>query len=231
MVGSWWTAAAIKSVPWRNGAKVAAILEEGLWLTIGGRDCITWSRPDHWWIRHMNEFSVKLSMDRSAQRAARYALRVLGMVLEFHKSGFQRLRIFPSLSPSGTCWRCAITPASNILRSHGAMIKDRATLAVEYTTGDGHEYFGWRDTRLAKAPELASRFTESFPSIVRAARGSDWNYAGWYVEVLGRAELGELPVAMADWPEFPDHPCFLPTTKGIESTLPMPPGGEAEDQE
>ena len=37
------------------------------------------------------------------------------------------------------------------------------------------------------------------PEIMRAAQGDDWNYAGWYVKMLGYAERGMFPIAYADW--------------------------------
>jgi hypothetical protein len=39
----------------------------------------------------------------------------------------KRLRIAPGMSPSGSYWRCAVTPASNISRFRGAHLVDFAT--------------------------------------------------------------------------------------------------------
>ncbi len=41
------------------------------------------------------------------------------------------------------------------------------------------------------------------PDIVEASRGIDWEYARWYVSMLGYAEQELFPIAYADWQEEP----------------------------
>jgi hypothetical protein len=159
----------------------------------------------------------------------RRALRVLCMVHELHKLGYQRLRIAPGMSPSGCHWRCSITLAGNILKSHGARLRDFHRDAAHYTTGQDNEYFGWEDAAEDTVQQLAARFLERFPEIARLAQGRDWPYAGWYVEMLGLAERGAFPIAYADWYVEPPGDC-LPTTDRTDSDLPLPPGGEAEPE-
>ena len=158
----------------------------------------------------------------------RRALRVLRLVHELHKQGYQLLRIAPGMAPSGGYWRCAITPRSNILRSHGAMLRDYERLVAHYSSGQDNEYFGWRDAKHDTVKQLSEKFRQRFPEIVDASQGDDWSYAGWYVRMLGYAEKSMFPVAYADWYEKPD-PRFLPLW-GFESDLPMPPPGDAEDK-
>lgn len=157
--------------------------------------------------------------------STRRAQRVLVMVHELHKLGYQRLRIAPGMSASGAHWRCAVTHIGNIQRSHGAMLCEYDRDAVHYTTGQDNSYFGWEDARQDTARDLAARFLDRCPAIARLAEGADWMYAGWYVQMLGVAERGTLPVAYADWYDEPD-PRWLPTTAGFDSGLPMPPPGE-----
>jgi hypothetical protein len=146
------------------------------------------------------------------------------MVHELHKLGYQRLRIAPGMSPSGMHWRCSVTHAGNIQRSHGAMMC-KFEDAAHYTTGQDNHYFGWEDAQQDTARQLAAKFLDRFPTIARQGQGADWPYAGWYVQMLGLAERGVFPVAYADWYSEPD-PRWLPTTAGFESGLPMPPAGE-----
>jgi hypothetical protein len=157
------------------------------------------------------------------------ALNVLRMVHELHKRGYQRLRIVPGMSASGMHWRVTILPRARVLRGHGAMSHDWTWGGPEpfYTSGQDSEYFGWNDAVEDGPAELADKFLARFPAIAEAARGSDWAYAGWYLEMLAKAQVGEFPVAYADWYEDPD-PRWLATTRGFQSGLPMPPPGEAE---
>lgn len=138
-------------------------------------------------------------MARHSDPATRRCQRVLAMVHELHKLGHQRLRIMPGMSPSGMHWRCNITPVTNILRAHGAMARDFFDQSANYSSSDGADYFGWEDARKATARDLATMFGERFPDLLGAGHGRDWTYAGWYVEMLGHAERGDLPVAYADW--------------------------------
>lgn len=158
----------------------------------------------------------------------RRALRVLRIVHEFHKQGYQLMRIAPGMSPSGGSWRCSIAPRSNILRSHGAMLKSWDRLAALYSSAQDNEYFGWPDAQNDDVKTLVVKFQERMPEIVEASRGTDWEYVGWYVSMLGYAERELFPIAYADWFEQPDKR-FLPLIGG-RSDLLMPPPGEAEEE-
>ena len=160
----------------------------------------------------------------------RRALRVLRLVHELHKQGYQRLRICPGLSPSGCHWRCAITPRANILESHGAMLANEDFLTARYTSGQGNEYFGWTDAKHDTVEQLAEKFIDRFGEICSAASGDDWAYAGWYVRMLGYAEREMLPIAYFDqYGETRDG--FLPVLGSeCDSELPMPPPGGAQER-
>lgn len=149
------------------------------------------------------------------------------MVHELHKLGHQRLRISPGLAPDGCNWRCLVTHAANILRSHGAMVKDFNVDCATYSTGQSNNYFNWKDAHNDTARQLATKFIERFPAIVKKGEGIDWQYAGWYVQMLGYVDrCFAFPIAAGDYVD--PNPRWFPTTGGIESSLPMPPGGEAE---
>jgi hypothetical protein len=136
----------------------------------------------------------------------------------------------PGLSPSGGYWRCNVTPVSNILKTHGAMALDFNACSANYTSGMDATYFGWEDARQDTARELADKFIQRFSEVAAAGRGRDWEYTGWYVEMLGTAEEGHLPLSYADWYDEP-NPRWLPTTSGFESGVPMPPPGEADAED
>ncbi len=157
----------------------------------------------------------------------RRAQRVLAMVHELHKRGYQRIRIAPGMSGSGVHWRCAVLPKSEVLRSHGALAVDPShAFAARYTSAQDNGYFEWNDAHADTARELADKFLVRFPEICSAGRGADWEYAGWYVEMLGFAENGDLPVGYADW--YEDQPPRWLATTTLRQGLPMPPPGEAD---
>jgi hypothetical protein len=163
-----------------------------------------------------------ISLKPSTASYERRALRVLMMVHELHKAGYQLLRIAPGMSASGCHWRCSVTPASNIQPTHGAKTIAYGVDTAQYTSGEANEYFGWKDAKTDTARKLAVKFLERFPVIARKSFGLDWEYVGWYVQMLGLAEQGAFPIAYADWPQDEDQR-YLPTTGETQVRLPMPP--------
>ncbi|MEN3749293.1 hypothetical protein TPR58_19120 [Sphingomonas sp. HF-S3] len=159
-----------------------------------------------------------ISLAPSTTPPVRNATRLLTMVHELHKAGYQRIRISPGMSPSGVYWRCSITHI-------GAMDADGRRVApgaaadqvAFYTSGAEDRYFDWPDARARSGRELAVRFIERFPQIAQPGLGRDWAYAGWLTEILGRAELGRLPVFFADYPlsfedgDLPPAPATAPS--------------------
>jgi hypothetical protein len=95
-----------------------------------------------------------VSQKPSKMADERRALRVLVMVPELHKAGYQYLRIAPAMSPSGCHWRCAISPASNKKKSHGAKTVNYSKTVAHYTSGPENEYFEWKDAKTDTAREL-----------------------------------------------------------------------------
>ena len=132
----------------------------------------------------------RVAVERPKSHVVRHCLRLLGMVHELHKVGYQRLRAETGMSPSGIHWRCNIAP-------------DRGWEGQEparYTSAAETEYFGWKDARHDNARELAAKFIVRFPELCICGAGLDFAYAGWFTAILGIAESGRLPVSFADYP-------------------------------
>ena len=141
--------------------------------------------------------------------ALRDAGRLLAMVHELHKAGYQRIRILPSMAPSGVHWRCRISDAANFtpdgLAMRSEVLPERVAV---YSSGSGARYFGWEDGPTLTARLLARRFLTAFPAIAAQGRGRDWAFAGWLTDVLGRAEHGSFVVFHADY-ELPEDELAL----------------------
>ena len=122
-----------------------------------------------------------MSDNRHPEPSVRRAQRVLLMVHELHKLGYQRLRISPALAPNGCDWRCSVTHAGNILKSHGAMLKDFNVDCASYSTGQGDNYFDWRDALKDTARQLAAKFNarcwERFPHVFNVKSSSTPQHA------------------------------------------------------
>lgn len=144
-----------------------------------------------------------VSLSPPSTPIARRTGRVVAMVHELHKAGYQLIRISPGLSPSGMHWRCSITCAGNMKSDGFSIINTRKEtgLFVPYTSADTG-YFTWADAEGLTARGLANRFLKEFQLLARAGFGRDWPYAGWLTEVLGVVEKGDTsryPVFYADY--------------------------------
>ena len=164
--------------------------------------------------------------ERQARRRQLLACRrVLLMVHELHLLGFQLLRICPYIYATGH-WRCAITPAANTLRSHGArMARWTEEGAAHYTSASGDQYFGWPDGPGQGPKQLATMFLDRFPRLASEGYGADWAYAGWLVWMLAHTDADDLPYAFSDW----DSPDDRLLTTG-SAVVPLPPPGEADKE-
>jgi hypothetical protein len=147
----------------------------------------------------------RVSLSAPADVVARRTGRVVAMVHELHKAGYQRLRISPGMSGSGVHWRCPITYAANIADDGYSIIRFdwEGEHVAPYSSSEEGTYFGWPDSKCVGARELATKFLERFSNIAAHGQGRDWAYAGWLTDLLGRIEQGQLsdyPVFYADYP-------------------------------
>ena len=146
-----------------------------------------------------------VSMTPSPNMTVRRGTRVMAMVQELHKAGYQRIRISPGISGSGMHWRCNVTFAANVAADGYSVIDfdHEAGRVALYTSADGADYFQWKGAAAMTAREMAEHFIKAFPRIAEYGAGRDWLYAGWLTEVLGRAEKGRIQDLLALYADYP----------------------------
>jgi hypothetical protein len=146
-----------------------------------------------------------VSMKPHAEPVLRDAGRVIAMVHELHKAGYQRIRILPYMAPSGLYWRCLITDADSF-EPDGLSLASSAEpeRSARYSSAERTTYFGWTDGATLTARAMARRFLTAFPAIAAHGAGRDWAYAGWLTDMLGRAEHGSFVIFFADYPLDPE---------------------------
>lgn len=144
-------------------------------------------------------------MPRHPEPHVRRAVRVLAMVGELHRRGYQRIRVMPFMSPSGNHWRCYIGPDRLFYRNHGAYLRDTdfserqsETLSARYSSANENRYFGWTGSEDDDSRSLADKFLSRFIRIAGEGEGWNYTYAGWYQRLLGLADRGWLPVVFSD---------------------------------
>lgn len=137
------------------------------------------------------ECEAVVSTEPSDDPVYKRATRLLSMVHELHKAGYQRLRVACGWDAGGRGWRMRLMPSSQVSVDGWSPIS--GTTRADYSTDDGKAYFGWDDAAGDDARELANKFITRFPNLAREAFGYDWSYAGWFATVLCDAEHGGLP--------------------------------------
>lgn len=181
-------------------------------------------------------------MPQHPEAHVRRAVRVLAMVGELHRRGYQKIRVMPFMSPSGNAWRCWIGPDTLFYRNHGAYLCDpghseevqSTSLSARYSTGADH-YFDWQDADNDDARSLADKFLARFTELASRGEGWSYSYAGWYQRLLGLADRGWMPVVLSDddttssYKKINLHdlrPAEWRAEDGKKPSLPLPPAGK-----
>lgn len=157
-----------------------------------------------------NDVSLKPSSDETLRRA----VRVISMVHELHKVGYQRLRIASDRVLLAMCdsscecrfakWLGATRLVSKVPE------KQRRTGECPICDCAGESLFGMDDASGADARKLALKFLGRFPKIANAGVGLEWRYAGWLTWILGNAEKGVLSILYANFPVAADASILPP---------------------
>lgn len=72
--------------------------------------------------------------------------RLLHMVSELHRMGYEQARIAPGVAPSGLFWRLSVTAASNTTPDNGALMTD-FDRGANYSSGAGAEFSAFSPRR------------------------------------------------------------------------------------
>jgi hypothetical protein len=181
-------------------------------------------------------------MPRHPDPQMRHVIRLLAMVGELHKRGYQRLRVMPYFYATGA-WRCSIAPVLFFYRNHGAIHSEpgvteaqEAAMVARYTSAAGSHYFDWDGAATDNARSLAGKFLARFLLLADAGRGWDYPYAGWYLRLLGYAERGWIPFVFAEYESTSFERLHLRDVRPPEwrpsseepPILPLPPPGQLQ---
>ncbi len=135
------------------------------------------------------------------------------------------------MAPSGAYWQCSIAPVTFVSADHGARLDVdywESELVASYSSADKTRYFGWTDISPNTTPAgLARRFIGRFPETSELGRGSDWEYSGWYVDMLHRTHPNRFPVALKEYgPDDYITTAWVGRARG-KIRIPLPPPGAA----
>jgi hypothetical protein len=114
---------------------------------------------------------------RSPDPQVRRCQRIIRMVSELHRMGYQRTRFMPYEYP--IAFRIYVGPALRFSSENGsyAALADHETT---YTSGSEANYFGWTDAPNDTARALAERFIQRFPRVAADCEGRDCTLVGYW---------------------------------------------------
>lgn len=122
----------------------------------------------------------------------RHATRLLLMVSELHKRGLQGLRVVPSMTERPFQWTCHIVLRAVMEPGHGSYGRLEMGSSLPYNSAV--DEYVWSDRPGSSARELADQLeASSLSSWLEGARLDDFEYAGWFLKMLGMAESGYFP--------------------------------------
>ena len=145
---------------------------------------------------------------------------LLEMVQVLHRQGYERLRIYPGMAPSGGYWRCEFLPSEMTIPDLPRRDNESQVETARYTSGQEKNYFGWTDAGSDSPEELADKFIERFDDLSKASKGKDPTYVTWYARMLEETAPDGVVYAYADYPVPQD---YLPVQNKPEVKIPHPP--------
>jgi hypothetical protein len=113
--------------------------------------------------------------------------KLLHIVKELHIRGFEKLRIIPSLSPSGLSWRCSFLADTD---------SERKTII---TSGWIQDIVNIEQKIDYSIVELTDMFIEDHVDFLNLCKGKNMEYVEWYIVMLNNLKQGELPYAFSDY--------------------------------
>ncbi|TFV95393.1 hypothetical protein [Orlajensenia leifsoniae] len=149
----------------------------------------------------LESFDIPTTIDPDASAFDLWSVcrLILEAVALLHSRGHQRLRILPNISGSGMQWRATIGSVDALRDWPGTF--DPGSCFV-YTTGDGFTVAGLPVDAQTDAESMADRILDACRD---PGLGQDWEYAGWYVEMLGTVRRNQTLPNFEDpgWPFMP----------------------------
>jgi len=161
--------------------------------------------------------------------------RVLDMVCELHRLGYEQLRAPAYEYP--LAWRCPVVPASWTLKKHGGLFtncglgSDRISRTT-YTAGNGQvglfQDYDAANIEFATPRELAEEFVRLSPEMAFAGWGPDPKYVKWLKTALKQLGPHGLYYSFGEMASSGDS---LYTLFSMVDSIKLPPPGHSTELE
>lgn len=119
------------------------------------------------------------------------AFEIVDVVHKLHQRGYEQLRLFCGLSPSGMCWRWFVYPKV-------MMQNDYRYERDEYIP---FECFCGTTDKLCSKKKIIfpiDKFIRNNNEYLTLAKKEDKEYLSWFESIVEHAQKGDFPVAFSD---------------------------------
>ena len=121
------------------------------------------------------------------------AYEVVMLVHELHKRGYEQLRLFAGLSPSGMSWRWHLYPKA-LMGDDNRFEHRKDTIPFEcLRSSTGESRPEGRD--LIDVEQVLREHAAFFEK----AKGEDKAYVEWFQQIVNHAEKNDFPIAYCDY--------------------------------
>lgn len=142
-------------------------------------------------------------------------------VANLHKQGYEQLRVFPSMSPSGMYYRLTLAPKKYFSRDGLVVNKVHDGLILYYSDSQGRKYFGWDIPENLSSEQVAEEIIKRNPDLIADSNKEDKEYVLWFQNVMEKVEQNIFPIAMDDY-FLASEAAYLETTDRSVTIL-LPP--------
>lgn len=122
------------------------------------------------------------------------AYEIVMIVHELHTRGYEQLRLFSGLSPSGGSWRWMIYPKV-LMRNNLHCERSHDGLPFECPYGSTSNERPYPRRALITADD----FIREYDSYVSLAKGPDVEYVKWFENIVNHAKNNDYPLAFAEY--------------------------------
>jgi len=114
--------------------------------------------------------------------------KILFVARELHKRGYEKLRVEPSISPTGLAWRCSFF-----------VIVEEIKKSIIVSSWIGKLFMDENNKIEQSLQELTDLFEIEYKDFLLLCKGENCEYVKWYSEMLEKLQEGELPYAYSDY--------------------------------
>lgn len=121
------------------------------------------------------------------------AYEIIMIVHELHQRGYEQLRLYAGMSPSGCSWRWYVYP--KVLMKDNLFERHDGWVPFKCPSGYASEDLPEKGRKIITADD----FVKEYDSYVSLAKGEDKEYVKWFETLVKSAQNNDFPIAFSEF--------------------------------